>query len=551
MYGQNEVLLVIALVVCLNCCHTWNLLPAVDTPCGRIEGLRMLVQNTDTTFTEIHSFLGIPYATAPIGKLRFKKAKPITSWFGVFAATKKSPQCVQDVEAFPKVQWVSRQEEISEDCLYLNIWAPKTPTLKPVLVWIHGGGFNTGSSTNDIYDGTTLAAFGDVIVVSMNYRIGVLGFFSAGTEDAPGNMGLHDQYLALLWVKNNIFAFGGDPDKITIFGESAGAVSVSLHLVSPWSRGLFNRAILQSGSFYHPLADANPTLNIVRGEMFARSLGCADENTSLINEPKNVVHCLRKLSIQKLIKEESKLIKEMAISFIPTNGDDFLPINPLEALNNEDLNTVNLLIGNNRDEGSILTALLIPQFFNDSQIKNLTADKANFYIKSLFQSFPQSVSDLISDQYIKSTSDYRALRQRISEAYGDYIVVCPSILFSRKWAEKTNKVYYYLFSHRPSNTIWQEWTGVPHFDEVQFVFGLPLRYPRNYTLVELWFSKKIMAIWTSFARHGTISNAVPEWSTYSSENPVYHDLAPFESKISKGLKEEECNMWDQIFQTVS
>ncbi|XP_013779866.1 acetylcholinesterase-1-like [Limulus polyphemus] len=270
---------------------------------------------------------------------------------------KKSPQCVQDVEAFPKVQWVSRQEEISEDCLYLNIWAPKTPTLKPVLVWIHGGGFNTGSSTNDIYDGTTLTAFGDVIVVSMNYRIGVLGFFSAGTEDAPGNMGLHDQYLALLWVKNNIFAFGGDPDKITIFGESAGAVSVSLHLVSPQSRGLFNRAILQSGSFYHPLTDANPTLIIVRGEMFARSLGCADENTSLINEPKNVVHCLRKLSIQKLIKEESKLIKEIAVSFTPTYGDDFLPINSLEALNNEDLNTVDLLIGNNRNEDSIFTTL--------------------------------------------------------------------------------------------------------------------------------------------------------------------------------------------------
>ncbi|XP_076330567.1 acetylcholinesterase-1-like isoform X2 [Tachypleus tridentatus] len=516
---------IFVLLLYLNCCYTWNLLPIVNTPCGRIEGLWTLVKNTDTSLTEVHTFLGIPYATAPIGKLRFKKAKPVTSWLGIFAAKKKAPQCVQDVKVFPGVQWISRQEEISEDCLYLNIWVPNTPTLKSVLVWIHGGAFNTGSSTNDIYDGTALAAFGDVIIVSINYRLGVLGFFNAGTEDAPGNMGLHDQYLALLWIKNNIFAFGGNPDKITIFGESAGAMSVSFHLLSPLSRGLFNRAILQSGSFYNPIITANSTLSIMKGDIFAMSLGCADENTSLMNTPQKVVHCLRKLSVDKLVNKESKIIKEMIFSFTPIYGDDFLPINPIQALNNEYLNTVDLLIGNNKDEGSILTALLIPQFSNEVQIKNLTVDRATLYMKYLFRSFPQTVSDLISDHYIKSNLDYRALRQRISEAVGDYAVICPTILFSQKWAEKTNKVYYYLFSHRPSNTIWQKWTGVPHFAEVQFVFGVPLRCPQNYTSAEIWFSKKIMDIWTSFAKYG-LGRMKKIWSrfllfSYAIWPPIY------------------------------
>ncbi|XP_070550993.1 cocaine esterase-like [Ptychodera flava] len=228
--------------------HAWHVCaddPIVEVSTGKLVGKSVEFSHGDANVNRtLHVFMGIPYAEPPVGDLRFRPPQPKAPWLGIYNATEVGFACIQRKAAnpFPEAQ--------SEDCLYLNVYSPVTnSTNLPVMVWIHGGGFSRGSATNDgMYDGTALAAIGDVIVVSLNYRLFALGFFSTGDEHAPGNYGLLDQLAALKWVQRNIAAFGGDADRVTVFGESAGAISVDYLLLSPMSDGLFHRAILQVSS---------------------------------------------------------------------------------------------------------------------------------------------------------------------------------------------------------------------------------------------------------------------------------------------------------------
>ncbi|CAG2102395.1 unnamed protein product [Medioppia subpectinata] len=193
--------------------------------------------------TNVDQFLGIPYAEPPVGKHRFAKPEPILKPFpNIIDATKLKYSCIQ-----PPNIYIKPELHYSEDCLVLNIWTPNTTALKPVMFWIYGGGLTMGSIFQEWYNGSALAT-NDVVVVSVNYRLGPFGFLYGDREDAPGNVGLYDQLLALKWVRENAHTFGGDRDQITIFGESAGSWSVSAHILSPLSKGLFKRAIMESGA---------------------------------------------------------------------------------------------------------------------------------------------------------------------------------------------------------------------------------------------------------------------------------------------------------------
>ena len=218
---------------------------SVDTKVGKIIGVEKTV-NVFGQDMEVDRFHGIPYAEPPVGKLRFQKPVPkksLTSDGTPFLASKHGNICHQ-LEMMP-MEGLAR----SEDCLFLNVYAPssrKDPL--PVMVWIHGGGFSSGAS--DQYISDTLTLYGDVIIVTVNYRLTVWGFLSTGDENAPGNQGLWDQHTAIKWVHDNIDAFGGDPKKVTIFGESAGGMSVTYHSVFHGNEGLFQRVIAQSGSMW-------------------------------------------------------------------------------------------------------------------------------------------------------------------------------------------------------------------------------------------------------------------------------------------------------------
>ncbi|XP_037624343.1 pyrethroid hydrolase Ces2e-like isoform X1 [Sebastes umbrosus] len=227
--------------------------PEVHTKLGSLRGQYVSVKGKETG---VHAYLGIPFAKPPVGPaLRLAAPQPVEGWEGVRDATRKPPMCVQNkqtsIDLIDKIgSKLAELPDISEDCLYLNVYTPANRAHNaklPVMVWIHGGGFALGSAA--MYDGSALGAYQDVVVVLIQYRLGLLGFLSTGDEHMSGNFGLLDQVQALRWIQQHIHNFGGDPYSVTIFGESAGGVSVSLLLLSPLSDGLFHRAIAESGHF--------------------------------------------------------------------------------------------------------------------------------------------------------------------------------------------------------------------------------------------------------------------------------------------------------------
>ena len=287
-------------------------------------------------------FTGIPYAAPPVGALRFQPPVPAPGWAGFRDATRPGPRCIQDVDNDVD------KRETSEDCLTLNVWTPPpSGEPRPVLVWIHGGGFVNGSG--DIYNARRLAGRGDIVVVTINYRLGALGFLAhpaLGQEGDVGNYGLADQQAALRWVQDNIAGFGGDPDKVTIAGESAGAMSVCDHLVAPDSDGLFSAAIIQSGpcAAQYDLPAAERT-----SEQYAAEAGCGDPATAAV--------CLRALPPEKL--QRPVLYDRIGTEQLsgPVTGTKSLPVDPITGAAQGRAAKVPVLIGTTADEFNLFTAL--------------------------------------------------------------------------------------------------------------------------------------------------------------------------------------------------
>jgi carboxylesterase type B len=301
---------------------------------------------------KVSVFLGIPYARAPIGKLRFARPKPASSWKGLRDATRFGHQCIQFKPSNIHTPWINQEDDMSEDCLTLNVWSPmsdddnnnnkgKKKTLHPVMVWFHGGAFFSGSTDLPLYDGRTFSAHGQVVVVTVNYRLGVFGFLDGktGSSSAPGNQGLHDQVAALHWVKENIRMFDGDENQVTIFGQSAGGISVGLHYLSPLSQGLFKRGILQSGSptvsrlFY----ERDPRAPDVKNKIphLAIMTKCVKDLDEYRKTPmESIISCLKSLDTDVLISAQNHLIQELSLAFGPSAGDEFLPDLPINLLHN-------------------------------------------------------------------------------------------------------------------------------------------------------------------------------------------------------------------------
>ncbi|CDQ83391.1 unnamed protein product [Oncorhynchus mykiss] len=296
----------LSLLASLSCSQSDSPELIVTTRAGSLRGIRLPTPDR----SHVTAFLGIPFAEPPLGKKRFRKAEPKKPWSGVFDASSYPNACYQFIDtSFPGFQgsemW-NPNREMSEDCLYLNVWVPTSP--RPhnltVMVWIYGGGFYSGSSSLDVYDGRYLAHSEKVVVVSMNYRVGAFGFLALpGSWEAPGNVGLLDQRMALQWIQNNIHVFGGNPKQVTIFGESAGAVSVGIHLLSPDSRPTFTRAILQSGVPNCPWATVTPAEAQRRAAMLGKLVGCPSGGNDT-----ELVDCLRNKPPQDLIDQEWQVI---------------------------------------------------------------------------------------------------------------------------------------------------------------------------------------------------------------------------------------------------
>lgn len=360
--------------------------PLVATTKGLVRG----VTQKTVTGKFVDTFLGIPFAQPPIGKYRFRHPQPINPWSGELDASRMSSSCYQVNDTFFGSTFLgtsiwNANTPLSEDCLYLNVWTPfgvANATLssplsappnyyrpngessmrdakRPVLVWIFGGGFTSGTSTLAVYEGDLLAAEEDIIVVSMNYRVSALGFLYLGRPEAPGNAGLFDQLLALQWISDNIEQFGGDPKRVTIFGESAGAVSAALHLLSPLSRNLFAQAILQSAAATNPWGLKDTREMISNGLQLASLIGCPSMKSrnlshSLTNHDLDqVVECLVKTDPYELVRYEVGQTKTvLKFPFVPVVDGSFLVESPIESLAKSNFKQAKILLGSNSDEGN-------------------------------------------------------------------------------------------------------------------------------------------------------------------------------------------------------
>eukprot|EP00057_Strongylocentrotus_purpuratus_P006747 XP_011661221.1 PREDICTED: cholinesterase 1-like [Strongylocentrotus purpuratus] len=295
----------------------------------------------------VDAYLGVRYAEPPVGALRFQDPNPY-AYRGNYNATEDQDMCLQmmvldyltDLPGNP-----IEGRDMGEDCLFLSIYtpSPKPTSPAPVMVWIHGGGYLIGSGSSYSYDSVPLVAMSDIIVVAVNYRLGVFGFLTTGDDVAPGNMGMKDQIMALKWVQENIEAFGGDPGRVTIAGQSAGGASVSLHMLSPLSEGLFHRAIMQSGNAICPFAWSPMDVCVEDTYEFAASLNCTTQNSRLMLE------CLQEVHADVLLQEQRYGSGYFAK---PVVDGHFLPDNPIEMVKRHRFQNLPTLIGTNEDEGS-------------------------------------------------------------------------------------------------------------------------------------------------------------------------------------------------------
>ena len=331
-------------------------------------------------------------------KRRFELAEPYT-WSGVYDATKRLDACPQPGKTLNDTDRDGFEtNSMSEDCLYVNVFQPTThKTNRTVMFWIHGGAFTNGTIFSMNYEGSYLAHMGDVIVVSVNYRLGPFGFLYSDDESdgSPGNQGLHDQLLALKWVHDNIEYFGGNPNDVTIFGESAGSMSVGALYLSPLTKGLFHRAIMQSGSPNAAFGSTSKEEALRRTNILIGKLNCKRAKLS------ESIDCLRGKTVPELLEfsNESFLKAELTV---PVYGEKLLPDPPVQALKSGKFNKADLMVGITRNEGSIFVGQFYNKFNLDDEHLNLTIEKTVDFIKALMTLSKEPYGAEVSQYYTKN-----------------------------------------------------------------------------------------------------------------------------------------------------
>jgi para-nitrobenzyl esterase len=499
----------------------------VEVSSGRLDGARedgLLV------------FRGIPFARPPLGPLRFEPPRPVEPWAGVRDAKRFGPAAVQTRDLIgPSVGF--DQPESAEDSLTLNVWTPGTDAARrPVLVWIHGGAFTIGSGSQRVLDGATLARRGDSVVVTINYRLGALGFLRlSGTSLArelatTGNEGLLDQIAALAWVRREIARFGGDPDNVTIFGESAGSISCSLLLTMPRARGLFQRAILQSGP---PTLVSTPAVAGHVAEAVLQRLGDAAASAAR----------LRDLAVDEIRRAQANVILQLGLEtrgmpFRPCADGDLVPADPMAAIADGCARDVPVLVGTTRDEMKLF-ALLDPA--------SLTLDAVTL-LRRCERNLPGRARELIDG--------YRAARSARGEPAtppelwfaieSDRLFRIASMRLAALQRVRQPHTYAYCFT-------WESpyrhgILGAAHALDIPFVFGTQDRPeltaftgggPAARALAE-----RIQDAWLAFARTGDPAHpGLPAWPAYDADRRATMLLGA-RCELVDAPREAERRLWD-------
>ncbi|XFG09443.1 hypothetical protein AB1E19_013067 [Capra hircus] len=511
--------------------------PARHTNLGWVQGTQASVLGNDML---VNVFLGVPYAAPPVGPLRFAKPEPLLPWNGFLNATSYPKLCFQNSEWLFTDQHILKVRypkfRVSEDCLYLNIYAPahaETGSKLPVMVWFPGGAFETGSAS--IFDGSALASYENVLVVTIQYRLGIFGFFNTGDEHARGNWAFMDQVAALIWVQENIEFFGGDPRCVTIFGESAGAISVSSLILSPMTKGLFHRAIMESGVAIIPYLKAS---DYERNDDLQTIASICDCNAS---DSVALLQCLRAKSSEELLS-----ISQKTKSFTRVVDGLFFPSELLDLLAQKLFHLVPSIIGvNNHECGFLLPMKEFPEILGGSN-KSLALQ----LIHSVLH-IPVQYLYLVADEYFHNKHSLLDIRNRFLDLLGDVFFVVPGLVTAQYHTDAGAPVYFYEFQHRPQCLKDRKppFVKADHTDEIRFVFGGAFLKGNivmfeEATEEEKTLSRKMMRYWANFARTGNPNgNGLPLWPAYrESEEYLQLDL---NISVGQRLKELELKFWTE------
>ncbi|XP_070763399.1 cocaine esterase-like [Enoplosus armatus] len=510
--------------------------PEVHTKLGSLRGEYVSVKGRETG---VHAYLGVPFAKPPVGPaLRLAAPQPVEGWEGVRDATQQPPMCVQSKELTLDMLrnfggLLAEIPDISEDCLYLNIYTPANranDAKLPVMVWIHGGGFAMGSAS--MYDSSAMAAYQDVVVVPIQYRLGLLGFLSTGDEHMSGNFGLLDQIQALRWIQQHIHNFGGDPDLVTIFGESAGGISVSLILLSPLSSGLIHHAIAESGTAAMDILVVNDPLPVA--QVVANISGCSIESTE------KMADCMRNVDIGTIVS----IGQDERLRF-PINVDGHFQTKPAdELLHKHELLTVPFMIGINNHEGG----WLLPNFFNPPNWTEGLDREQIMNLISMFYPDPKDAiyRDLMVDEYIGTGEDPVKNRDGLTEVIGDMLFTIPVIKAANAHRDAGAPVYLYEYQHPPTflQTRRPSFVRCDHGDELFTVLGFcftttHVKLTDPCTEEEEQLSRTMMSYWGNFARTGSPNGGgLAHWPKYGAEEE-YLEIGLKEQVTGQHLKKDK------------
>ncbi|XP_054728696.1 venom carboxylesterase-6-like [Anastrepha obliqua] len=478
----------------------------------------------------VRAFLGIPYALPPVGELRFKPPVPYGSWLGERLAVQDSDVCIHR-DPF------TRQMEIhgSEDCLYLNVYTPEQPKSSkplPVMFYIHGGGFISGSGISSYYPPDYLLDH-DIILVSGNYRLGPLGFLSSETLDCPGNFGLKDQVEMLRWVQKNIAAFGGDPNSVTIFGNSAGSASVTYQLISNSTKGLFHKAIAQSGTYFCPWGQPeHKGIAAKRAREMAQMVGCNPDE-----KWQKLLRCLRTKNADDIVATLYEFFEwdfDPAIPFQPVveppHKDAFLTASPRDTDIPHGF-SLPLIIGITSEEGLLKTApiLNLPGLLDEYKTQFHTILPIQLQYDHHSAEVREEITKKIEDFYFKEGHTYdKYNHQNFTDLLSDGMFVVGVDEYIHQRVEAQNSLdlppfYVYIFEHRAPASLTElfeggseDFYGVCHAEELQYLFPVGLQWFVSATPTEddVKLREAILQMWVNFATEGNptpTQSALPQW----------------------------------------
>ncbi|XP_055966515.1 neuroligin-1 isoform X4 [Sorex fumeus] len=557
--------------------------PLVTTNFGKIRGIKKELNNE--ILGPVIQFLGVPYAAPPTGEHRFQPPEPPTPWSDIRNATQFAPVCPQNIidGRLPEVMlpvWFTNNLDVvssyvqdqSEDCLYLNIYVPTEDDIrdsggpKPVMVYIHGGSYMEG--TGNLYDGSVLASYGNVIVITVNYRLGVLGFLSTGDQAAKGNYGLLDLIQALRWTSENIGFFGGDPLRITVFGSGAGGSCVNLLTLSHYSegnrwsnstKGLFQRAIAQSGTALSSWAVSFQPAKYAR--MLATKVGCN------VSDTVELVECLQKKPYKELVDQDIQPAR-YHIAFGPVIDGDVIPDDPQILMEQGEFLNYDIMLGVNQGEGLKFVENIVD---SDDGISASDFDFAvSNFVDNLY-GYPEG-KDVLRETIKFMYTDWadrhnpETRRKTLLALFTDHQWVAPAVATADLHSNFGSPTYFYAFYHHCQTDQVPAWADAAHGDEVPYVLGIPMigpteLFPCNFSKNDVMLSAVVMTYWTNFAKTGDPNQPVPQdtkfihtkpnrfeevaWTRYSQKDQLYLHIG-LKPRVKEHYRANKVNLWLEL-----